>query len=65
MVGSNSTGNKTKTSVCDRYTYLYKELKTSIHNMSKSDTNFDTMKTTTLYVAMVGHMTRKNLHIIY
>ena len=58
-ISDNGTGNKTKTSACDRYTHLHKELKTSIHNMSKSDKKFDTTKATALYVAMMGHPTRK------
>ena len=55
----NGRGNKTNLSGCDRYTNLHRELKTSVHNMSKSVKNFDTTKATALYVAMMGHPKRK------
>ena len=55
----NGRGNKTDYSACDGYTNLHSELKTSIHNMSKSVKHFDTTKATALYVAMMGHPTRK------
>ena len=38
-------------------------IKTSIHNMSKSNKIFDTTKALSLYVAMMGHPIRKNLYL--